>query len=124
MELCLLTGVHGTTRVGTVFHIVGSTSGFGYQRQDNVHFTSPAQYRGKLFLGSVAASQVAKMESLFRQVEIFNNDARWNCQNWVFAAVRKLVGYGFPVRAFANLGDMQAAMAAAWDDWESGTTSD
>ncbi|OCH96392.1 hypothetical protein OBBRIDRAFT_718580 [Obba rivulosa] len=124
MEICLLTGGYGATRIATVYHIVGSTSGYFFQKQEGVHFTSSAHYRGKLPIGVVAASQVTKMEALFGQVEIVNNDPRWNCQNWVFSAVRKLVGYGFPINGFAALADMQAAMGAAWDDWESGATSD
>ncbi|OCH96388.1 hypothetical protein OBBRIDRAFT_236972 [Obba rivulosa] len=124
MEMCLITGGSGASRLATVYHIIGSTSGYSFQKEDGKRFIACPQYRGKLPIGTIAANQITRLETLFRQVEIINNDTRWNCQNWVFCAARKLVGHGFPVKGFTSLADLQFAMAAVLDDWESGDTSD
>lgn len=126
-QICIRTGKgQGPTgrSSGTVFHIIGSHNGWGYERKDNITYSATQNWAGAHFVGTVPKDRIGDIDQVLRTVPLVPNRMDWNCQNWVFSALKALKQKGYQISCPATQADLTLAMTEAYSQWNAGQDSD
>ncbi|KZT64499.1 hypothetical protein DAEQUDRAFT_717977 [Daedalea quercina L-15889] len=110
----------GGKSTGTVLHVKGVTGGqWEFERiNDDVYARSPA-WAGCIFLGTIDASNVDKLERLLATIPLQHGHATWNSQNWAWDALKLMRQQGYNVQLPASKSVMDEMMIKAKSvDWE------
>ncbi|OBZ66733.1 hypothetical protein A0H81_13192 [Grifola frondosa] len=119
-EICIQSGFDkDRCPLGYVYHIVGSTASYGYQKMEGVRYTTSENWRGSFEVGRIKEQDLPAIERNLSQVQILKDDPNWNCQNWVIAALRKLTAQGF-INAHYSMEALQHQMNILNEQWEQG----
>lgn len=94
--ITLQTAGTDTAPVGNIYNAAGNIDTFYYDVSHNVPLVN-ANWRGSLAVATIRKIDLAKVEKVFSRIPTFRHDFNWNCQNWVWTALRELRQAGFPV---------------------------
>lgn len=81
---------------GTAYHVIHGHPLFEYRPREDVYILKSQSLTHVLHIGKVSVTEkdMAKVEEVFKNVEVNNIDKDWNCQNWVIEAVKGLEKVG------------------------------
>lgn len=83
---------------GTLFHVIGTLGLFDFRENPGYNPAGDSTLRKKVEVGRVpdqVSPPTLRSVLAVTNVRNSNQDADWNCQNWVGDALRRLVGLGW-----------------------------
>lgn len=114
--------ISGTNRDprGNVYQIIGGTDSFVYDKQPNKGIQASQNWRGTFTVGSIPRRKLVGVERILSSLPITRHNPDWNCQNWVWEALRKLKGLGFDINPNLTWMGLRNEMADLLEAWETG----
>ncbi|KAH9835646.1 uncharacterized protein C8Q71DRAFT_89583 [Rhodofomes roseus] len=103
---------------GNIYNAAGNIDTFSYEVIHDVPLTN-ANWRGDLPVATINKEDLPKVEEIFADVPTVRHDYKWNCQNWVWAALRELRSNGFTIRTL-TWDSLRANMDDLLEAWENG----
>ncbi|KAG0707084.1 hypothetical protein DFH29DRAFT_1066511 [Suillus ampliporus] len=104
--------------IGNTYHILGNTDTYTLEFRRHQPHANPGAWRGSYKVGRVAAHRLDQFERDLARVPIMRNDPRWNCQDWVWDALRHVRHKGFDISWEIYLGMLQVQMCSLVEAWE------
>ncbi|EPT04239.1 hypothetical protein FOMPIDRAFT_1114313 [Fomitopsis schrenkii] len=104
--------------VGNIYNAAGTIDTFYYEVLHDVPLVN-ANWRGDLAVATIRNVDLAKVEKVFSGVPIFRHDFNWNCQNWVWTALREFRQAGFNVKTL-TWESLRTNMDDLLEAWEVG----
>ncbi|TFY66896.1 hypothetical protein EVG20_g4197 [Dentipellis fragilis] len=119
-EITLCTSGTYRNPKGNVYQLIGGTDSFTFDRQANKSIRASQNWRGTFAVGYIPKHKLRGVEYILSNVPITRHDPAWNCQNWVWEALRKLKILGFEIHADLTWTGLQNEMADLLEAWETG----
>lgn len=104
--------------VGNIYNAAGNIDTFYYEVLHDVPLDN-ANWRGGLTVATIQKEDLVRVEKIFSGVPTFRHDFKWNCQNWVWAALRELRQAGFAVESL-TWESLRTNMNDLLEAWEVG----
>lgn len=104
--------------LGNIYNAAGNIDTFYYETIYNVPLKN-ANWRGDLPVGIITRDALPLVENLFAWNEVVRRDCNWNCQNWVYTALRELRRASYDIKPL-TLDSLRSQMMDLLDAWESG----
>jgi len=87
--LTIRTAGTGSNPYGNIYNAAGNIDTFYYEVLHDVPLTN-ANWRGDLPVGTIKKEDLSRVEEILSTVPTVRHDFKWNCQNWIWAALREL----------------------------------
>ncbi|CCM01838.1 uncharacterized protein FIBRA_03906 [Fibroporia radiculosa] len=123
-EICIRYSKETGRSQGPVWHLKGSWHGWRVEIIENTFYSKPQAWTGCHFVGTIAANRIPAARQVVEETPIVANDPNWNCQNWVYTALRRLEARGYNIKAPVSFAKLTEDMAEAKRLWDSGEDSD
>ncbi|CCM00935.1 uncharacterized protein FIBRA_02982 [Fibroporia radiculosa] len=105
--------------IGKIYNAAGNIDTFFYETLSDAPLTN-SNWRGDLKVGNIPADALPAMERILEgEVPVVRNNYNWNCQNWVWSALRRLRQKGFNISP-TTWDSLVSDMNSLLDAWESG----
>jgi hypothetical protein len=112
---------------GVAYQITGSTTTYEVKEPEEVRLLQSKSFMGCVEVGSMKkghafGTERTSAESIIRETEVVKGNIRWNCQNWVVAALRRLrdAQYDISDVSLEGLQDQLAQVVSLRDNKNSG----
>ena len=105
--------------LGNKYQAAGNIDTFCYEVERAVPIKHDG-WRGSLTVGRIPEDSLEDFERILSQIPVVRLDPAWNCQNWVWNALRELRHAGFSINHNLTWSGLRTEMFALLEAWELG----
>lgn len=85
-----------------LYQLHGTTDSYNYQPPTTIRLSETSKYIVRTRIGTVPESRLGEFQEIVSKTPITMFDMRWNSQNWMTHAIKRLKDAGFDIRASAH----------------------
>ncbi|KIJ19159.1 hypothetical protein PAXINDRAFT_97186 [Paxillus involutus ATCC 200175] len=105
---------------GNYYQVAGNIDTFTVDARYNVPLQNREAWRGSHVVGYVAPSHLHNLEVHLAQIPVVRHCRDWNCQNWVYDALKRLNFQELYTDVHLSMSRLQTQMCCLLEAWEIG----